>query len=308
MGAGRIEEGADTWRAPELGGRVALVTGASRGAGRGIATVLGEAGASVYVTARSSRATGTTQGRPETIEETAEWVDAAGGEGIAVRCDHTVDADVEALFERIRRERGRLDILVANAWGGYERSIDHAPFWEQSLEHFDTMLAAGVRSHFATVHGAMSLMLSRGDGLVVLTTAPIKEAYFGNVIYDLAKAATTRMARGMAEDLREHGIAVVALAPGWMRTERVLEHYGVDETSWSEVGDLTRTESRYYVGRAVAELAADPRADRWSGRLVEVGRLAAACGFPDVDGRRVPPFSELFPELYEAAGEVAEGK
>ena len=270
-----------------LRGKVAVVTGASRGAGRAIALVLGQAGATVYVTGRSVRGGATTENRPETIDETAEAVAARGGVGIPVRVDHTVDAEVEALFARVRQEQGRLDLLVNNAWGGYEgydgRTFD-APFWQQSLRHWDGMFTAGVRAHFVANRFAAPLLIERGGGLIVGTVAWAFDAYLGNLFYDVAKAAIIRMALGMAEELRPHGVAAVALAPGFMRTERVLAAHA------AEPFDLGPTESPEYLGRAVAALAADPGVLAKSGRLLTVGDLAREYGFTDVDGRQPEPF------------------
>ncbi len=276
-----------------LKGKVAAVTGASRGAGRGIALALGEAGATVYVTGRSVRGGPTTESRPETIDETAEGVTARGGAGIPVRCDHTVDAEVEALFERVKAECGRLDILVNNAWGGYERyngerfedgTAFAAPFWEQSLQRWEGMFAAGVRAHLVASRFAVPLMLPHRQGLIVSTTAWDRDKYLGNLFYDLAKNAVNRMAYGMARDLRDHGIAAVALAPGFMRTERVLAAH--EEQGF----DLSITESPEYIGRAIAALAADPNVMQKSGRVLAVGDLAREYGFADIDGRQLPAF------------------
>ena len=269
-----------------LEGRIAVVTGASRGAGRAIATVLGEEGATVYVTGRSTRGR-TTEGLPGTIEETAAAVSAAGGEGIAVRCDHTVDADVEALFARVEAEQGRLDLLVNNAWGGYEGygSVGFdAPFWEQPLWRWDAMYTAGVRAHLTASRLAAPLLVRTGRGLIVSTVAWAFGEYMGNVIYDSAKAAIARMAFGMAQELRPFGVASVALAPGFMRTERVLAVHEEHPL------DLAATESPAYLGRAVAALAADPGVLERTGELLAVGELARVYGFTDLDGRQPEPF------------------
>jgi NAD(P)-dependent dehydrogenase (short-subunit alcohol dehydrogenase family) len=270
-----------------LRGRVAVVTGASRGAGRSIALVLGERGASVYVTARSRRGAPTTEDLPGTIEETAEDVTARGGIGIPVRCDHAVDGDVDALFERVRHEHGRLDLLVNNVWGGYEH-YDNAgfggPFWEQPLRHWEGMFTAGVRAHLVASRFAAPLMLARRRGLIVSTVAWAFDRYLGNLFYDVAKGAIIRMAFGMAHELRPHGVAAVALAPGFMRTERVMAAHTVQPF------DLGRTESSEYVGRAVAALAGDPDVLDKSGRLLTAGDLAREYGFTDVDGRQPEAF------------------
>jgi NAD(P)-dependent dehydrogenase (short-subunit alcohol dehydrogenase family) len=272
-----------------LKGKVAVVTGASRGAGRGIALVLGEAGATVYVTGRSVRGQATTENLPGTVEDTAEAVTARGGTGIGVRCDHTVDSDVEALFARVQREQGRLDLLVNNAWGGYEHHDYRtfgAPFQEQPLRHWDGMFTAGVRAALVSSRFAASLMLPQGHGLIVNITAWEREKFLVNVFYDVAKNAINRMIFGIARELKPHNIAAVALAPGFMRTERVAG-------AFEAVGNkdyLTFTESPEYVGRAVVAIASDPSVLEKSGKVLAVGDLAEEYGFTDVDGRRVPPF------------------
>lgn len=270
-----------------LRGKVAVVTGASRGAGRAIALVLGRAGATVYVTGRSTRSGTSTEGLSGTVEEAAEVVTERGGIGIPVRVDHTVDTDVEALFERVRLEQGHLDLLVNNAWGGYEGwdgDAFVAPFWEQPLSRWDGMFTAGVRTHFVASGLATPLMLDRSSGLIVGTVAWAFGEYLGNLYYDVAKAAIIRMAFGMAHELRPHGVAAVALAPGFMRTERVLNAHA------SSPFDLSATESPEYLGRAVAALAADPNVMAKSGQLLTVGSLAREYGFTDVDGRQPEPF------------------
>ncbi|HYT88131.1 MAG TPA: SDR family NAD(P)-dependent oxidoreductase [Gemmataceae bacterium] len=265
--------------------KVTVVTGASRGAGRAIALVLGEAGATVYVTGRSTRDGPTTDGLPGTIDDTAEAVIARGGVGVAVRCNHTDDAQVQNLFERVGRDQGRLDLLVNNAWGGYEQHDPRQfvkPFWEQPLRHWDGMFTAGVRAHLVTSRFAVPLM--RPGSLIVCTTAWDRERYLRNLFYDVAKAAVNRLAWGMARELRPHGIAAVALAPGFMRTERVLAAHA------QKPFDLSVTESPEYLGRAVAALASDSGVMSKSGRVLTVGELAREYGFTDVDGRQPPPF------------------
>ena len=276
-------------QAESLQGKVAVVTGASRGAGRGIALALGEAGATVYVSGRSVRGEASTDNLPGTIEETAETVTARGGKGIAVRCDHTADADVERLFARVQHEQGRIDLLVNNAWGGYEQH-DYkkftAPFHEQPLRHWDGMFTAGVRAALVACRFTASLMLPQRHGLIVNITAWDRDKYLVNVFYDVAKNAINRMTYGMARELRPHNIAVVALAPGFMRTERVA-------AAFEAVGNrdyLNFTESPEYVGRAVVALASDPDVLKNSGKVLAVGDLAEEYGFTDVDGRRIPAF------------------
>ena len=239
------------------------------------------------MTGRSIRGAATRADLPgTTINDTAEQVAVRGGVGIPVRCDHTADAEVEALFERVRHERGRLDILVNNVWGGYENyeTADFdAPFWEQPLWRWDSMFAAGVRAHFTASRLAAPLMLARGQGLIVNTTFWDRGKALSNLPYDLAKTAVNRLAYVMALELRPHSVAVVALSPGWMRTEAVMAHEHTAE-------ELRRTESVEYIGWAVTALAADPDVIEKSGRTLTVGDLAREYGFTDVDGRQPPAF------------------
>jgi NAD(P)-dependent dehydrogenase (short-subunit alcohol dehydrogenase family) len=268
-----------------LRGKIAVVTGASRGVGRGIALALGDAGATVYITGRSSD-TGSTEGLRGTINETADAVTERGGRGIAVRCDHTADTEVDALFRRVTQEHGRLDLLVNNVWGGYEQqdwSRFGAPFWEQPLRHWSGMFESGVRAHLVSSRLAVPLMFSAGRGLIVYTTAWDRDKYLGNFFYDLAKATVNRMAFGMARELRDRQVAVVALAPGFVGTERVRAAFGthpLPETA----------ESPEYAGRAVVALATDENVLARSGRVLTVGELSKEYGFTDVDGRQPPPF------------------
>jgi NAD(P)-dependent dehydrogenase (short-subunit alcohol dehydrogenase family) len=223
-----------------LVGRVAVVTGASRGAGRGIAVELGAARATVYVTGRSVRGapgSGYEQflnhvgldAAPGTVEATAEEITSLGGKGIAVRCDHTNEPEVAALFEHIDRENGQLDLLVNNAWGGYQHHVDVLPFWEQPTAHWEGMFHAGLRNHFLASRYAAPLLIRQRHGLIVTTTAWDRDRYLHTLYYDVAKAAINRLAFGMAQELHQYGVASVALAPGWMRTEFVLSNFRTDE-------------------------------------------------------------------------------
>lgn len=275
------------WTPPDLGGVVALVTGASRGVGRGVAAALGEAGATVWVTGRSARGGEATEGLPGTVEDTAEEVTARGGKGIAVRCDHTDDAQVEALFERIGTESGRLDLLVNNAWAGYERSHDvrfDAPFWKQPRWRYD-LFAGSLRGQFVASQLAAPLMLAAGRGLIVNISFTDGDVYLGQTPYDVTKSASDRMVVGLAHEGRKHGIAAVALHPGFVRTERV-------EAAWEMLGSgpADVVHSPEYVGRAIAALWADAELAEFSGRRLAVGDLAARYGFTDVDGRQPPAF------------------
>jgi NAD(P)-dependent dehydrogenase (short-subunit alcohol dehydrogenase family) len=263
-----------------LQGKIAVVTGASRGAGRGIARVLGKEGAIVYVTGRSVRGEPTTLGRPGTIEDTAEEVTARGGIGIPVRLDHTDDAQVQALFERITQEQGHLDILVNNAWGGYEIDPDtELNFWEIELRHWDLMFDAGVRAQMTASYFAAPLMLPQRRGLIVNTTWVLSRRH-GHAFYEVAKIASHRLVASMADDLRPCGIAVIALSPGFMRGERMNLSPEVAATA----------ESTEYVGRAVAALAADPNVLEKSGGVYITPALAREYGFTDVDGKQQSAF------------------
>jgi NAD(P)-dependent dehydrogenase (short-subunit alcohol dehydrogenase family) len=279
----------------QLDNVIALVTGASRGAGRGIALELGAAGATVYLTGRSVDGRPTTDNVPGTIDECARAVTDRGGRGIPVRCDHTVDVDVESLFGRIRDDHGRLDILVNNVWGGYENSdcrpLPFVPFWEQSLHQWDGMFTAGVRAHLTASRLAVPLMLPQRRGLIVSTTANLEALpYMRNLFYDLAKNAVARLVWAIAPEVREHGIAALAVAPGFMRTERVMEAFRRAGAPDAIDGPGGPKETTAYLGRAIVALASDGRVIEESGQLVDVGTLAREYGFTDIDGTQPPPF------------------
>jgi NAD(P)-dependent dehydrogenase (short-subunit alcohol dehydrogenase family) len=288
-----------------LQGKIALVAGATRGAGRGIAIALGEAGATVYCTGRSSRKRSRgqthTSGRPETIEETAELVTAAGGRGISVRVDHTQPADVKKLVAGIKRRHKGLDILVNDVWGGDAITEWGKPFWKVNLENGLGMLQQAIHSHIITSHYAVPLMLGRGRGIIFEITDGDAFYYRGNLFYDLVKISVIRLAFAMARELRKRDIVSVALTPGFLRSERVLEHFGVSEANWKDVGkaknkdtnsgtqndapsDFMMSESPRYVGRAVVVLAADPKVKKKSGRVFSSWALAREYGFTDLDG------------------------
>jgi NAD(P)-dependent dehydrogenase (short-subunit alcohol dehydrogenase family) len=289
---------------------IAVVTGASRGAGRGIALELGAAGATVYVTGRSTRSSPATgyerflpllglDHPPGTIDDTAEEVTRLGGRGIPVACDHTVESAVIALFQRVADEQnGRLDLLVNNAWGGHQDPAHIVrPFWELPTTFWDGMFHAGVRNHVLASKHAAPLLIARKQGLIVTVTFWDRNRYTGHFYYDLAKAAMNRLAFGTAHDLRPHRVASVAVSPGWMRTEIILSAFHTDEQHWQDVPPLAGTESPRYVGRAVVALARDPRIMEKSGGVYRVGDLAKEYGFTDVDGRQVAAF-----ELKDAEG------
>lgn len=279
--------------------QVSVVAGATRGAGRGIARMLGEAGATVYCTGRSASGRPATAGRPETIDETAEMVTAAGGRGIAVRTDHTVEAEVEQLFARVRTEQGRLDLLVNDIWGGDALTEWGAPFWKLSTAQGLALLERAVHSHIITSRHGVPLMVERDAGLVVEVTDGDTLGYRGNLFYDLAKNAVIRLAHAMAADLHAHRVAAVAVTPGMMRSEAVLDHFGVTEANWRDAIEkdpyFAESETLCYVGRAVAALAADPDVGAKSGGLFSSWGLAKEYGFTDLDGRQ-PDWGSFFPQ------------
>jgi len=290
-----------------LEGRIALVAGATRGGGRGIAVALGEAGATVYATGRSTRERRSEIDRPETIEETAELVSAAGGEGVAVEVDHLDPNQVAALVERIESERGRLDVLVNDIWGAEHLFKSDTPVWEHDLDNGLRLLRLAIDTHLITSHHALPLLLRRPGGLLVEVTDGTAEYNAGNfrvnAFYDLAKNAAIRMAWGLSQELGERGATAVSLTPGWMRSEQMLEIYGVTEESWREGTERTPhfciSESPLYVGRAVAALAADDERARWNGQSLSSGGLAQVYGFTDTDGTQ-PDCWRYMVEVIEA--------
>ena len=277
-----------------LNGKVALVAGATRGAGRGIAVELGAAGATVYVTGRSTRERRSEMDRPETIEDTAELVTAAGGRGIAVPVDHLESGQVRALVERIDREHGRLDVLVNDIWGGELLFSWDARLWEHSLDKGLRILRLAIDTHIITSHHALPLLIRRPGGLVVEVTDGTAEYnadhYRVSFFYDLAKTSVIRMAFAQAEELAPHHATVVSLTPGWLRSEIMLDHFGVTEATWRDAltaqPHFAISETPAYTGRAVVALATDPRVSRWNGRSLSSGQLAREYGFTDVDGSR----------------------
>jgi NAD(P)-dependent dehydrogenase (short-subunit alcohol dehydrogenase family) len=273
-----------------LAGKIALVAGATRGTGRGIARGLGEAGATVYCTGRSVRGHPATTGRPETIEETAELVTGAGGEGIAVRVDHTVSEDVRALAERIHAEQGGLDILINDVWGGDELTEWGKPLWEHSLDNGLLMQRRAVHSHIITSHFAVPLMFDREGALIVEVTDGVGNGYRGNVFYDLAKVSVIRLADALGYELRNRGVTAVAVSPGFLRSERMLELFGVTEANWRDHiardPNWSESETPLFVGRCIAALAADPLHWRVSGSALASWNLAEQYGIDDADGRR----------------------
>ncbi|HEY0737185.1 MAG TPA: SDR family oxidoreductase [Herpetosiphonaceae bacterium] len=275
-----------------LADKIALVAGATRGAGRGIAVELGAAGATVYVTGRTTRARRSEYNRPETIDETAELVSQAGGHGIAIPTDHLDSNQVQSLVERIEREHGRLDVLVNDIWGGEQLFEWNSTIWEHSLERGLHLLRLAVDTHLITNHFALPLLLKQPGGLVIEMTDGTAEYnathYRVSHFYDLAKASVLRMAWSLAQELGPRGATAVALTPGWLRSEMMLEAFGVAEENWRDATahqpHFVISESPRYVGRAVAALAADPNRARWNGQSLSSGQLAHVYGFTDLDG------------------------
>ena len=262
------------------GNRVALVTGASRGCGKGIALVLGEAGWTVYLTGRSVRGQPTTLNRPGTIDDTAEQVAARGGTGIAIRCDHADDEQVKAAFDRIRGEQGRLDLLVNNAWSGYEISPDPSlAFWEIEWRHWDLMFTGGLRAAAFASRLAAPAMIEVKRGLIVNITWVLDRPH-GHAFYEVVKNGTNKLTEQMADDLRPHGVACLALSPGFMRLERM--NLTPEE--------IAMTESAEFAGRAVTALACDDSVLAKTGQVLTTPELAREYGFTDTDGKQQSPF------------------
>ncbi len=273
----------------KLNGKVALVAGATRGAGRAIAVALGSAGATVYCTGRTTRSHTSDIGRKENIDETAELVTVAGGTGIAIQVDHSQEAEVMALVQRISSEQhGQLDILVNDIWGGESLAEWGKPFWELSVEKGLRMLQRAVFTHIITSRHAVPLMVARGQGLVIEITDGDSDNYRGNLVYDLAKASVIRLAMGMASELKSKGIIAVALTPGFLRSEQMLDHFGITEANWRDgiAQDLyfAGSETPYFIGQAVVALAADSNVASKSGKALATWHLAEEYGFHDADG------------------------
>jgi NAD(P)-dependent dehydrogenase (short-subunit alcohol dehydrogenase family) len=295
--------------AKSLRGKVALVAGGTRGAGRGIAVELGAAGATVYVTGRTTRDQPSEYARPETIEETAERVSASGGDGIAVKVDHLVPDEVKELVDRIRAEQGRLDVLVNDMWGGENLKEWNTPVWKHDLQNGLRMLSLGVHTHLITAHFALPLLIERPGGLLVEVTDGTAdynaEHYRINPFYDLAKVAVTRMAWAHAQDLAAHGATAVSITPGWLRSEMMLDAFGVTEENWRDattrVPHFVISETPHFLGRAVAALAADPDRSRWNGQSLSSGDLAKVYDFTDLDGSR-PDAWRYVREVQDAGG------
>jgi NAD(P)-dependent dehydrogenase (short-subunit alcohol dehydrogenase family) len=310
-----------------LRGRIAVVAGATRGAGRGIATALGEAGATVICTGRSSMCADASMrsdyDRPETIEETAELVTSLGGEGVAIAVDHLEPSQVAALAERIRGDYGRIDVLVNDIWGAERLKGGPAewnmPIWKLDLQKGLRILRLGIETHLVTSHYLLSLLVVQPGGLLIEVTDGTADYnaqhYRISVFYDLVKQSVNRLAYSQGHELAPHGATAVAITPGWLRSEMMLENFGVTEENWREAltkregrhhapPDFALSESPRYVGRAVAALAADPDRGRWNQKSVSSGELARHYGFTDVDGSR-PDIWRYTAEVREA-GKVAD--
>lgn len=292
-----------------LAGQVAVVAGATRGAGRGIARALGEAGAIVYCTGRSIAGNPSHYGRPETIEQTAQLIQASGGTAIAVRVDHSVESEVEALFKRIEAELGRLDLLVNCIAGEDPLMGQWASFWETNLENGPAVFKQCLLSHLITAKHAAPPMIRAKRGLIVEVTEGDMLAMGANSMAQCVKSALRGFVLSMAAELKSHGVAAIAITPGFLRSESVLDYFGVTEETWCEGGqkdsNFLESESPLYVGRAIAALAADPNVLARTGELVSSWQCSREYGFTDYDGRRpdwgslAVDFSTLSPELIE---------
>ncbi|MFI6597556.1 SDR family oxidoreductase [Nonomuraea sp. NPDC050536] len=291
---------------------IALVAGATRGTGRGIAIQLGAIGATVYCTGRTTREQRSEMNRSETIEETAELVTAAGGKGIPVQVDHLDSGQVKALVERIDREQGRLDVLVNDIWGGDPLFEWDSPIWEHDLDNGLRLLRLAIDTHMITSHHALKLLIRNPGGLVVEVTDGTTDfnatRYRVSPYYDLAKVSVNRLAFGQAQDLAKHGCTAVAITPGFLRSESMLEHFGVTEENWREGAtkepSWAVSETPAYVGRAVAAIAQDPDKQRWNGKSVDSGALAKVYGFTDADGSR-PDVWRFITEVQERGKDVS---
>jgi NAD(P)-dependent dehydrogenase (short-subunit alcohol dehydrogenase family) len=292
-----------------LDGRVAVVAGATRGAGRGIARALGEAGAVVYCTGRSVAGNPSPYGRPETVDETADLINRAGGTAVAVRVDHTNESEVQALFERIDREHGRLDVVADSVAGEDPLMRQWGFFWKTDFTNADAALRQGLVSHMITAKCAAPFMMARRRGLIVEVSENDVLSAGGNPLAQAVKAGLKLLALTMAGELRNHGVAAVSITPGFLRSEAMLEHFKVTEATWRDGAktdsNFLQSESPWFVGRAVAALAADPHVLKRTGRLFSSWQLAREYGFTDADGRRpdwgahTPDFSTLPPWLVD---------
>jgi NAD(P)-dependent dehydrogenase (short-subunit alcohol dehydrogenase family) len=281
-----------------LEGKVAVVAGATRGAGRAMAVALGSAGATVYCTGRTTSSQKSDMNRAETIDQTAKLVTAQGGQGIAVRVDHTQESDVKALFERVAEEQnGQLDILINDVWGGDQLSEWGTPFWELSLDKGFQMMERGLYSHIITSRYGVPLMIARGQGLIIEITDGDQPTYRGNLFYDLVKASVIRIAYGMADELKDKGITSLALTPGFLRSEAMLDHFGVTEETWRDAiakdPYFAGSETPYYIGQAALALATDPNVHSKAGKAWATWSLVDEYDFKDADGTQ-PHWGNFF--------------
>ncbi|MFI0453390.1 SDR family oxidoreductase [Actinomadura sp. 6N118] len=294
-----------------LSGKVALVAGGTRGAGRAIAVELGAAGATVYVTGRSTRAGRSDLDRPETIEDSADLVTARGGTGIAIRVDHSEPEQVRALVERIRADHGRLDVLVNDVWGGEALTEWDKKLWEHDLGKGLALFHRAVDTHIITSHFALPLMVGQKSGLVVEVTDGTEQfvdellgGYRGTFFYDLAKQTVIRLAKNQAAELKPYNVAALSLTPGFLRSEAMLEIFGVTEENWrdgiAKDQHFVASETPAYVARAVVALASDPDIMAKTGGSYSSGELAKEYGFTDVDGSQ-PDFASYYRDFLAKA-------
>src|SRR5580704_7423127 len=288
-------------RVAALSGQIALVAGATRAAGRGIAQELATAGAKVYCTGRSVRGAPATPGRPETIEETSELIAAAGGKAVAIRVDHTVETEVEALSARVKTDEGRLDILVNDIWGGDDLVQWDQPFWGQDMAAVRTLVDRAILSHWITARHFAPMMVEANRGLIVEVTDGASAGYRGQLLYDFCKASANRLAYAMAWDLARTGVTALAVSPGFLRSEAMLDRFGVSEANWRDGAerdpDFAFSETPHFIGRAIAALAADPEVWRKAGAALYVGDLAREYGFTDLDGSQPHFWGGVLPRL-----------
>lgn len=282
-----------------LKGKIAVVAGATRGAGRGIASMLGEAGATVYCTGRSARGKLVTPERKETIEDTADMVTSYGGVGIPVQVDHLDEAQVKALFERVQREQGQLDILVNDIWGGEKLLQFGTPLWESNVDQGLRMMRTAIHTHIITSRYALPLMVPRKHGIVIEVTDGDTLDYRGEFFYDLVKTSVIRMAFALAQELKPHNITALAVTPGFLRSEEMLDHFSVTEENWRDGAKkdphFIASETPYFVGRAVAALAADPDVFQKTGKAFSSWGLSDEYHFTDINGEQ-PHWGRYFAE------------
>lgn len=283
-----------------LKGKIALVTGASRGAGRGIAQELAIAGATVYITARSRKGKSTTQYDDLTLDETQKIIREAGGTAVPITCDHTNVKQIQRVFKQIKDDEDRLDILVNNVWGGYTNEFGKldidtpsftAPFWEQPLWRYDKMFTASARAHFIASQLAAQLMIKQKSGLIVTTSFWDNNKYLSNLPYDLVKAFKNRISYGMAIELKPYSVTALTLSLGWIRTEHLKREFNLDDFNYQEKEGFKKTESTRFAGRAIVALASDPNLIKYTGKIYTTAEVARIYDFTDLDGTRPKYYS-----------------